>query len=163
MGPEDPFARLAKTHRRIEEYLDLLERAAAAANREDLREVVDFFQHAATRHHEDEEQSLFPRLRAVPELAAVLEALEREHAAHDELHGALADLVERDPLEPERLATTAKRIGDEYRAHIRHEEDDLFPAAERLLDPETRAEIGREMIARRGGGGGHGRGGGRRG
>src|SRR6185295_5813427 len=59
----DPFARLERTHQRIEERLVTVEKAVIdvtdSAKRQDavadIEEVVDFFGRAARRHHDDEE------------------------------------------------------------------------------------------------------------
>ena len=160
----DPFARLENTHRRIEERLATLERAASELDGVermgalgDVYDVVRFFARAAARHHEDEEASLFPRLARVTELAPLLTSLEAEHRAHDAAYTELAALVDAFPSDvgPERadevrLAALARRLSEIYRAHIDREERELFPAARRALDAATCAAMADEMQARRG-------------
>jgi hemerythrin-like domain-containing protein len=165
----DPFARLENTHRRIEERLATLERAASELDTvermralDDVYDVVRFFSRAAARHHEDEEISLFPRLARLAcatELAPLLAALEAEHRAHDAVYAELSALVASFPSDvgPERsdevrLATLARQLSEVYRAHIDREERELFPAARRALDEAACAEMASEMEARRGGG-----------
>lgn len=161
----DPFARLENTHRRIEERLATLERAAAELDGvermralDDVYDVVRFLARGAVRHHEDEEVSLFPRL-ATSELAPIVASLAEEHRTHDAVYAELAALVRSFPADygPERadearLAALARRLSDVYRAHIDREERELFPAARRALDAVTCAAIADEMEARRGGG-----------
>lgn len=162
----DPFARLENTHRRIEERLETLERAASELDSVermralgDVYDAVRFFARGAARHHEDEELSLFPRLARVSELAPLLATLEAEHRTHDAVYAELAALVDSFPSDvgPEladeaRLTALAHRLSEVYRAHIEREERELFPAARRALDAGACAEIAEEMEARRGGG-----------
>jgi hemerythrin-like domain-containing protein len=160
----DAFLRLERTHRRIEERLIQLEDAVAAladpARREhavaDLFEVARFFGRAAVRHHDDEEETLFPRLLEHPELAPLLAALRVEHDEHDRATAPLLDMVQGwddagpSAREERELPAIVRRLADVYRAHIRREEHELFPAARRALPAGAAVEMGREMQARRG-------------
>ena len=182
----DPFARLCHTHRRIEERLDDLQRGAAEVGDEAKRgealdaifNVLGFFERAGARHHDDEEESLFPRLRsaashpgvdhaaaarACRQLAEILAALTAEHREHDAVYAELLSLAHSVPQTgPDdgyaaRLQATAKRFAQLYRAHIRREEDELFPAAARALDAKTIGDLAREMSERRPDRGTHGK------
>ena len=160
----DPFVRLESTHRRIEQRLAGIEQAASELDDGALRpdalgaiyDVMGFMARGAVRHHEDEERSLFPRLRAVPELADLLTALEAEHRLHDAVYAELAAFVRAWPDEgPDRageahLRALVRRLCEVYAAHIQREERELFPVARRTLGAETVAEMGAEMVARRG-------------
>jgi hemerythrin-like domain-containing protein len=160
----DPFARLLNTHRRIEEQLDALERAAieiGAPGQQtqalvEIDDIIGFFDRAARRHHEDEERSLFPRLRAEPELDPLLEALEAEHRSHDEAYDrvvAAAQALSPGSLssdEVERLRAAVVRLAEVYRAHIGREERELFPRAKTLLGSAALDAIAAEMLYRRG-------------
>jgi hemerythrin-like domain-containing protein len=133
----DPFEKLDRCHRRLEEALDALARDPSA--RED---VIDFLGHQMKRHDEDEERSLFPRLAGVPALADVIAKLEAQHVEQRALSERLAQGED---------VTTA--LIDAYRTHIDIEDRVLFPAARKALRPEDLAAIAEEMEARRGGGG----------
>jgi len=68
---DEPLGLLSDCHRRIEHFLHVLELVAArnahpmtSAERIDLQTSRTYFATAAPRHTADEEQSLFPRLRA---------------------------------------------------------------------------------------------------
>jgi hemerythrin-like domain-containing protein len=169
MSGEDPFVRLERSHRRLEERLDELAAAARDLSSEGavdaVRDVAGFFARAVRRHEDDEERSLFPRLAARADLAPVLERLAREHREHESLHRELdelvADLDEGVPVEERRddLLALATRLATAYRTHIDDEERLLFPAARASLDAAAIDAITKEMEDRRGGGG---RGGGRR-
>jgi hemerythrin-like domain-containing protein len=152
--PTDPFSQLARSHRRLEQELDALRVAAEERDVEALRRVLAFFGRQVARHEEDEEASLFPRLRAKPE-AAQLEAtvaqLEGEHRRHEAAVRKLAEAI--DTVEggsPGNIVAIAEEMIAGYDGHIALEERELFPEAKRLLSEEERAEIVREMQARRG-------------
>ena len=160
-GFDDPLGVLVACHRRIEREIATLARlqrhlpefgcdddARAAA-----RALLKYFDGAAPNHHADEEESVFPRLRA----------LAREHA------GELCDELEHDH---EALATTWRRmrpllagiaaavranlspkdvddLRNLYASHMLREEQLLIPLAARWLDADTLRQIGEEMAARR--------------
>lgn len=170
----DPFARLEQTHRRIEERLDQLVRAAddlatgigPTAALADAEEVAHYLGRGAVRHVEDEEQTLFPALAPHAELHDVLELLAGEHTEHrgieDQVRAKVASFqgAVPSPESAQELAHLARHLREIYAEHIGREEQDLFPRARRLLSSETIMAMGREMMARRpdrGGGGGRGR------
>lgn len=163
MDEGDAFARLENTHRRIEQRLATLEQSASdvddPARRkealEDVRGVMGFLARGAVRHHEDEELSLFPRLRAVSALTALVATLEEEHRLHESVRAELMALLNGFPeAGPDRagevrLRELARRLSDVYCAHIQREERELFPAARAALPSSVIEEMGAEMIARR--------------
>ncbi|HEY5239992.1 MAG TPA: hemerythrin domain-containing protein [Polyangiaceae bacterium] len=146
--PDDPVERLGNTHRRMEQELAALEVAARAGDRQGLDLGLDFFASAAKRHHEDEEASLFPRLRGNAELAPLLDALAAEHREHDAARRQIEELV-RGNAGPGVIAAGVARFVGALRAHIEREDRELLPAAERVLDPETRELVASEMRERR--------------
>jgi iron-sulfur cluster repair protein YtfE (RIC family) len=174
----DPFTQLERSHMRLGERLDELVQASAApfspTTLDVARDVAGFCARAVLRHEEDEESSLFPRLRERPELAPLLDKLAREHREHEALHARLDDAISALAAEPnaeamKELADVADALVRAYRAHIEEEERVLFPAARAALDAASIAAISGEMEGRRGGErsergkrGGGGGGGGRR-
>lgn len=149
----DPFEQLESSHRRLEERLAELGAAAttpAGSGRDAalgvVEAVLDYFDRSVQRHEADEEKSLFPRLRAHPELTATLEMLECEHREHERLHADLREGYQ----DPGYLAELARKLATAYRAHILEEERVLFPAARRLLKEADLLAIAAEMEARRG-------------
>lgn len=157
----DPFEQLARSHRRLEERLADLSRAARAVDLDEVavRDVSEFFARQVQRHEEDEEKSLFPRLAKLTEVAGVLAQISDEHVAHHALHERLERIVRAfdfaKPTAEHRaeLAVVADALEDAYRTHIDVEEAVLFPAARKALSPHDLEAIGEEMQARRGGGG----------
>ena len=117
--------------------------------------MVAFFERAGARHHEDEELSLFPRLRAVAHLAPLLATLEEEHRLHESVYAELSKLVQGfgdegpEAADERRLHALAKQLADVYRAHILREEEELFPAARASLAANVLEEVAKEMSARR--------------
>ena len=165
---DEPLGLLSDCHRRIQHFLQVLEtiagreaHALTPSERTDLDAARAYFATAAPRHTADEEESLFPRLRASldPDVRHALEIvsrLELDHEWADQLH-AEVDLILRDWLAtdtlPAAVQLTLRSLLAELRAiyepHIACEDHELFPAAARALSPEDLRAIGREMAARR--------------
>jgi hemerythrin-like domain-containing protein len=167
-GFHEPLGLLSDCHRRIEHFLHVLvevDRQASGGPLGDYRRALEgaltYFETAAPTHTADEEESLFPRLRASGDAAAhralgLVERLARDHEAANTHHAAVNGLVRRwlddDRLEPDAAAALGAHLSALrrlYEAHIAAEDHDLFPAAARVLDRQTLREIGREMAARR--------------
>lgn len=169
-GFDDPIALMMDCHRRIEHFLKVIELVTEHASSghlddssaSELRTALHYFRVAAPVHTADEEQSLFPELRAVREgspdalveRAAVLEAQHREaEQLHERVHEQLARWIDvrwLDVQAHEELQCHVAKLQSLYREHIAFEDDKLFPAASRCLDPAALSRIGRAMAARRG-------------
>ena len=155
---------LLECHDRIRSFLALARRVAGAgpAEREGIPEaaarVHRYFTQALPLHARDEEDSILPRLKGRD--AAVdreLETMAREHAEHEPPMTRLVqacDAVARDVALHAALApaidAAARELEDHFAAHLRREEEVIFPAMRRLLDPSDDAAIVRELRARRG-------------
>ena len=161
-----PLGLLSDCHRRIEHFLEVLAAIAeresggplTEARRDELSTALTYFATAAPRHTADEEESLFPRLRAVADAATAetLGRLERDHEEADRHHGAVDTIGRRwltagslDAGDVDELRAHLAALGAIYQAHIGVEDGELFPAAARLLTPDKIEAIGREMAARR--------------
>lgn len=168
----DPTGLLSDCHRRIEMFLGALEAVASGGGgpltgdgARSLAAALRYFREAAPKHNADEEESLFPRMRRIggPEAAAALArlaALEDEHRWAEPLHAEADRLGQRylaegrlTAAEAEALRDTVGRLAAMYREHIRMEEEVVFPAAVRMLAPEDKAAMAREMAGRRRAGG----------
>jgi hemerythrin-like domain-containing protein len=124
--------------------------------------ALTYFRNAAPRHTQDEEQSLFPLLRAAdqPEVRAALqavEALERDHARADAWHAEVdahfrrwLDSGSLTGAERLKLTEALAALRELYRRHIDVEDHQIFPLAQRLLSREQLVQIGGEMARRRG-------------
>jgi hemerythrin-like domain-containing protein len=113
------------------------------------------------KHTQDEEISLFPRLRehggaeAEDALSAAAE-LEIQHRVAERLHAELDTLAERILRDGACEAETVDRFNEIvsilaaiYRPHIRVENAIVFPVATRVLPADVIQVIGNEMRARR--------------
>jgi hemerythrin-like domain-containing protein len=162
----DPVGLLTDCHRRIERFLGVLVQISGQTKpltddqRASLETALRYFREAAPKHTADEEESLFPRLRALEsaEIRPVLqriEALESEHDQADRIHAEIEQLGQSWLAEGSlpaagraRFSELVSQLAGLYRSHIALEEGDVFPAASILSAPE-RAAIGREMAGRR--------------
>jgi len=155
----EPIEHLMACHRRIEQRLETLVRAAdhLAANREQalaaITASIQFLDSSGVLHTRDEEDSLFPRLRprlSAGELAFV-DSLEAQHAEADAVYAELKTLAGQPAgqFEAHRYRACAERLRSIYRDHILAEDENLTKIARRLLSAEELLEISREMRARR--------------
>jgi pyridoxamine 5'-phosphate oxidase len=108
-------------------------------------------------HHDDEEEDLFPMLRAATpaaEQTRVASLVTALVAQHRDMHAAY------DLLRPQLAAVADGRLGAIDQAHVdrlhslcvQHvelEENELFPFARAHLDASTLERLGRAMAARR--------------
>jgi hemerythrin-like domain-containing protein len=162
---DHPIELMMDCHRRIEKFLDVLDRVAAkneldAEHRRALRTALNYFNSAGPRHNHDEEGDLFPALSAFGGAAArLVEKMDRlaaEHRMAEEMHARLNQLG-RKWLKSRRLSEVdlaefrilIERLMNFYAAHIATEENDVFPMAAAVLSPETLRQIGQNMRARR--------------
>ncbi len=97
-------------------------------------------------HHPKESDLLFPKVaRLAPQLMPMIERLEREHmggerAVRELQHLLLAwELLGETRREP--FAEAARRYVQFYLEHMRLEEEQILPAAERLLQPQDWVEL----------------------
>ena len=165
-GFEDPIGMLTDCHRRIEHFLQILRivadraagRALTAEESAAVQAALEYFRIGGQRHTADEEQSLFPRLRQAFREAdfAEIGGLESDHNDASHLHDEAENLyhawLSAGGLTAENqntLSSITKRLSDLYREHIRVEEQEVFPRAAQMLDPQAIAAIGQEFRARR--------------
>ena len=164
-GFDDPIGMLTDCHRRIERFLDILclvaERSAGrpltGEESAAVQVALEYFRVAGRRHNADEEQSLFPRLRAAAngEGFGEIGGLENDHEDAGRLHASVETLFEKwihsgdlgaGQVELLMATQNLKRI---YVEHIRLEEQVVFPRAAKVLNKKTIARIGEEFRARR--------------
>lgn len=169
-GFDNPIQMLSDCHRRIERFLEGFLRVARTAGerltdteRAALEAALAYFAESGPRHTADEDESLFPRLRAHADRARVrtvwtlVEALEREHgvahAYHDEAEARgrrwLRD-GELPAAERALLCELLSTLREIYRRHIHLEDEVVFPVAAEVLTAEEASAVGREMADRRG-------------
>lgn len=169
-GFDQPLGLLSDCHRRIENFLAVLQKVLDQADgkllNDDQRRAVEaalaYFCTAAKRHTQDEEQSLFPLLRASerPEVHTALrtvESLQHEHlvanAAHTEVEFWYRRWLGLGPLagpQSRKLRRLLAELEKLYRRHIEVEDREIFPLASQVLSPDQLTRLGTEMAERRG-------------
>jgi hemerythrin-like domain-containing protein len=167
----NPLGLLVHCHERIEAQLSALERAAEilrAGDTQSLSRVfaaVDsacaHFAIAGVKHTEDEDVSLFPRLRerggtagqdalaAMAELESQHRTAEQLHAQFDELVGSLPRDGSADAKDLDCFSDLVTELTTLYRPHILLENNFVFPVAAEVLPASEIQALGEEMRARR--------------
>lgn len=164
-GFETPLEMLEACHERLQGQLATLGRLAAwlpehgtdAQARQAAANVMRYFDLAAVKHHQDEEDDLFPVLRERvgadrrDELNGLIDWILEDH---QRLFAAWARM--RAKLEPisrgEAVELTAGEVEDfaqRYDRHIAREEGELLPVARTLLTGDDVAALSGTMTARR--------------
>jgi hemerythrin-like domain-containing protein len=165
-----PLGLHSDCHRRIERFLEGLIVISEQARGNELSDVqrqqfevaLRYFREAASRHTLDQEESLFPRLRAREDSEsqvafALLDSLHADHSEAEIRHRRVDELgrtwlaEESLPLDDvQLLLTLLDNLRTTYKKHIAVEDNELFPFAERILDRAELEVIAQEMAARRG-------------
>ena len=162
---DEPLEMLEACHDKIEAQLDALEKllphvaahGADDAARSAARAVIRYFDTAAVAHQADEDEDLFPLVRAAAArggrnvVGATLYELEREHESMDRLYSELrAALDSIAKGEAECLdAELVSRFAWLHRRHMRLESTLILPFAREALEPGQCAMLGERMAARR--------------
>jgi len=156
---------LLECHARIRHFISVARRLAAARGlpeaevAEAAAGVRRYLAEALPLHAADEEESMAPRLRGRdPALDGALSVMRREHQSHGmriepvvALCAELAAAPGRLPDLAPRLAEAAEQLERHFAPHLALEEETLFPALKRVLDPAGEARMVAEMRARRAG------------
>ena len=161
---DTPLEHLTACHRRIEERLDTLVKAAdllLADQATALAAIVrclEFLDGSGALHTEDEECSLFPRLRVklLADQVAYLDSLEEQHVTAGTILMRLKELVgeatrvsQASGELAEQYRECAEQLRSIYRSHIQSEDSILSALAKQSLSEFEIAEIAGEMRARR--------------
>lgn len=153
---DTPLDHLKACHRRIEERLDTLERAAArlGSHRDRALEAFEsafhFLDTSGVLHTEDEEVSIFPRLKPLlePGERSYLAGLEHDHAEAHQIYAQLKDVYSH-PDNSAQVKEVVTRFVKLYREHIKSEDDMLQSYAAQHLQQDAIQAISAEMKARR--------------
>jgi hemerythrin-like domain-containing protein len=164
-GFDNPIGMLKDCHRRIESFLRVLcivaERPKNASLSEEetaaVTSALNYFRSGGRRHTADEEQSLFPRMRAGSGNALEdLDRLEGDHQRAEELHDRIEKLFLMwidagwlDNQDSDALVRATSELDHIYKEHIKVEEEVVFPEASKTLDNEEVLAMGHEFRARR--------------
>jgi uncharacterized alpha-E superfamily protein/hemerythrin-like domain-containing protein len=159
-APGDPFAYLGREHARAETILSALEELSGRAARGERVEQAELAATVALltdfgelSHHEKEESILTPELVACGFgwYDGPLALMRRDHQQENYLIRTLGHFASlRDAWSPEtthRFVDTAREFCRFMRAHMDHEQHELFEQASRVLSPEAKARLTRAFIA----------------
>jgi len=163
---DDPIGMLQNVHRKIKRSLHVLwviaDRAAGRQLTSEeiaaVRSAMDCLRVDGTWHIADEEESLFPRLRAETMTgdSEELGVLEENRCKADRLHAIVETLystwISAGTLRPEnqlRLQSCTESLKRLFEQHIQIEEQIVFPRAQQVLNGRTTAAMGREFRDRR--------------
>ncbi len=164
-----PIELMMDCHRRIENFLEVLQRVVKRYGRDQLDDegraaletALNYFAQAAPRHTADEEESLFPRMRQcsqaqVRQAMAEIDTLESDHrkaeAAHarvDEVGRAWLESGRLDARDRDELEALLTDMTATYARHIRIEDQQIFVLAAQTLEAQELQQVGREMKERR--------------
>ena len=170
-GFENPIGMMRDCHRRVEQFLNVLHRVARKAHGRPLTaeesqavdQALHYFRTASPRHSRDEEESLFPRLKAMApvqpraqQLLAQIDTLEADHRHASNLHAECDELYIRwqqagqlAVSEQAQLEFATGELARIYSTHIAVEEGLIFPHAAELFPAEVIVEMGAEFRQRR--------------
>lgn len=143
---------LRKEHAEIAKLLDLLDRQLgvfAAGERPDydlVRKVIEYFLDYPDAVHHPKEDLIYRRLaERDEELAKAVGNLEGEHEAlaakTHALGGLLREILAEELIDRTRMREMTADFVRAYRGHMRREEEQIFPAAEKCLSAEDWAAI----------------------
>jgi hemerythrin superfamily protein len=137
------IAELLADHREVEglfaEYAEV-----ASDDHARRREVVDEFTIELVRHSVAEEQYLYPAVREhVPGGDAMAD---EEMADHQKVEQLLKSLEQAKPADPE-FDDLVRKVTDEVSAHVKDEEDRLFPELVEACPPDYLFELGDKVRA----------------
>lgn len=158
----EPLEFLFAEHYRQRAVLNHLERLAAEPSREArskiARMVLRFLQVDLVHHVADEEEDLFPLMRARCEpndgIETVFKVLAAEHAADAALVADVAvglqAVIAAPHLSPETFPAAVRAFVETQRRHLAWENALILPLARRRLQPADLEALGQRMARRRG-------------
>lgn len=144
----NPTKVMREEHGGIQLMLRILESILEEARKgkepdfEAFEQVIEFFQVFADRcHHGKEEDLLFPALKGVEEAANIISGLISDHERGREYVSAmvssLKELRSGNESAMDRLATATYLYINLLREHIRREDEELWPIADRVLEKKA--------------------------
>jgi hemerythrin-like domain-containing protein len=163
-----PLQLLTECHRRIEYFLEVLRLVVIPTHETDvspeqawaLTWALRYFREVAPRHTQDEEHSLFPRLResAVPESMDALAAMDRLEADHLRMEALQRQMESAGRqwvraghatrLQRTQMYVWLDELQELYHRHIDVEDTQIMPLALKTLNVGQLRSIAQEMRIR---------------
>ena len=140
------FALLVKDHERVKSILEeLLDTPVSAANRR--RDRLNTLKQELQVHEDLEERLVYPSLESrKPTHGLTLEAYQEHHVVD-----LLLDELESLDFQDEDWKAKLKVLQENLLHHVREEEDELFPKAEKVLSRDQLQRIERQLDQAKGG------------
>ena len=144
---------LMDEHRGFSTMLDVLDAVAGRLERGEpvpmpmLVDVLDFFERFTDRHHDKEEETLFPLLakHGIGPDQTVVSVLVSQHEAGrvygTKMRKELKRIQQRDPSAASALAADARAYTELIREHIRIEDEYFYKLADQVLTEAEHASI----------------------
>jgi hemerythrin superfamily protein len=130
---------LKDQHREVEQLFSAFDKASSPDDKEELFETIA---DKLAIHARIEEQYFYPAVTAKKTEDMVLEAF----VEHTSIKRLLADLLEGDAEDP-KFEAQMKVLKEQVEHHVEEEEEQLFPAAKKLLTRDELVALAQEMTA----------------
>ncbi|MET9080284.1 hemerythrin domain-containing protein [Streptomyces sp. NPDC004237] len=133
----DAIAELMTDHREVEEMFARIQ--AMPGGGQELRDVVDQVTIELVRHSIAEEEYLYPAVRKHVDGGDRI--ADKELADHAQVEKLLKELEKTDTGDP-KMSPLLQELMTEVSAHVRDEEENLFPMLRRSCSPEALNDLG---------------------
>ncbi|MEU6577887.1 hemerythrin domain-containing protein [Streptomyces sp. NPDC046805] len=133
----DAIAELMTDHREVEEMFARIQGMPGGG--QELRDVVDEVTIELVRHSVAEEEYLYPAVRE--HIDGGDRIADKEIADHGQVEKLLKQLEKTDTDDP-KMSPLLQQLMDEVSAHVRDEEDNLFPMLRQSCSPEALNDLG---------------------
>lgn len=130
---------LKDQHREVEQLFSAFDKASSPDDKEELFETIA---DKLAIHTRIEEQYFYPAVTAKKTEDMVLEAF----VEHTSIKRLLADLLESDAEDP-KFEAQMKVLKEQVEHHVEEEEEQLFPAAKKVLTKDELVALAQEMTA----------------
>jgi hemerythrin superfamily protein len=130
---------LKDQHREVEQLFSAFDKASSPDDKEELFETIA---DKLAIHARIEEQYFYPAVTAKKTEDMVLEAF----VEHTSIKRLLADLLESDAEDP-KFEAQMKVLKEQVEHHVEEEEEQLFPAAKKVLTKDELVALAQEMTA----------------
>ena len=137
---QDVLQVLVKDHREVERLFAAFDASTDVAQQ---RELVDHMIIELVRHSIAEEEYLYPAIRKV--LPSGDDIADKELAEHAEAERTMNALDGMSPQDAD-FPLLVERLEEEVRAHVREEEDVVFPRLEQAIPAAERRTLGEKVM-----------------
>lgn len=137
----DIYELLSKDHKKVKELLEKIQSTPEGSEKARQKLFSELKQELEV-HTTFEEKVFYPQAR---EKTGMDEKIEDAMEEHDEAKQLLEALADMEPSSEEWMETI-EELADALSHHIKDEEQELFPAARKKVDPTEAEKMGREYM-----------------